>query len=104
MQGYVGTLTAQGPALCGGFYQRDDGYYFSTEECYLLSKSDGRWTKMNSSLNKKGSGAAGVMLDSGEWWVTGGKDGRTLATTELWDNSTWSFSDPLPTPLYEHCM
>jgi len=105
MQGYVGTLTAQGPVLCGGWYQEPGGHYYSTEECYLLSKSDGTWTKMNSSMNKKASRAAGVVLDSGEWWVTGGnEDGRTHATTELWYNSTWSYSDPLPTPLSHHCM
>jgi len=110
MQAYVGTLTAQGPVLCGGWYSQSDGSgggsFSETEECFLLSKSDGTWSKMKSSLNSKRGGAAGVVLDSGEWWVTGGQGEGvgTLATTELWYNSTWSYSDPLPTPLTDHCM
>ena len=64
IEGTVGTLTEQGPVLCGDTYPY-------TDECHLLSKTDGSWIKMNSSMEEKRIGAAGVVLDNGEWWVTG---------------------------------
>ena len=64
--------------------------------------------------------AASVEISDG-WWVTGylylnlsrpfslsfvgGKGSlEALATTEVWNGTNWVSHDPLPRPMYGHCM
>lgn len=99
--GYVGTLTTDGPLLCGGSVRR----VFHLE-CHLLANS-GEWVGMPPMQNARVWAAAVTLGDA--WWVTGGRtvldrNTKWLATTELWHNQSWSSYTDLPAGSDGHCL
>jgi len=89
LDSHVGTLTPDGPLLCD-------------TTCYILAKN-GSWVVASVPGFRRG-GAASVDISEG-WWVTGGKRrSEALATTEVWNGTNWLIHDPLPRPMWGHCM
>jgi len=93
---YVGTLTPEGPLLCGGDHNGETQSF-----CHLLTRS-GNWEEVQG-MNMRRSGAAALEIDGG-WWVTGGFRGGMKTDTELWDGKTWQPHHELPAPMGFHCM
>ena len=73
---YVGTLTPEGPLLCGGDHNGETQSF-----CHLLTRS-GNWEEVQG-MNMRRSGAAALEIDGG-WWVTGKLYHYDLLVQNLW--------------------
>jgi len=96
---HVGTLTPDGPLLCGAH-----SWEYQTS-CYILARN-GSWVVASvPGFKGKRDRAASVEISEG-WWVTGGHPqySEALATTEVWNGTNWLSHDPLPRPMAGHCM
>jgi len=99
--GYVATLSADGPMMCGGRV----GQSSVKSDCHLLIKN-GIWVNLPQSLamGTARTRAAAIQFE-GVWWVTGGfNNNEYLRTTETWDGKRWHDHTYLPDPLSGHCL
>jgi len=98
--GYVATLTADGPMVCGGRLGNSIINY-----CLLLIKN-GIWVELppHVTMKKARMNAAAINFE-GVWWVTGGrnKDGL-IGQTEIWDGKAWNYHTSLPDRRSGHCL
>jgi len=74
--------------------------------CYLFDMSTKEWKEYAQLAEENRGGAASVLINDHEMWITGGYDGaRALETTEIIDTNAQSVrrGPDLPEPMLWHC-
>ena len=97
----VGTFFDGYALVCGGF-----GELNSTERnvCYKYDSEADLWNPAPSLITARDQ-AAGTMLSSTEWWVTGGEaDYDTLNNTEIFDGTSFMPGKNLPDFRHGHVL
>ena len=97
----VGAFFGGKPIVCGG--REGSG---STGDCFEYEVSRGIWLGTNGLLTPR-RGASATIIDSTQWWITGGadNDGTLLDTTEIRSTQLFDSYGPLmPEGNAYHCF
>ena len=91
--------------LCGGGFGGGDETF---RDCFRLDPDSNEWRDDFPSLQLDRAFAAGVMVPTRGWWVTGGYDEFEFGihvSTERYDinNGVWSYGPSLSEPVFGHC-
>ena len=102
MLSLYGTISAEGPLLCG-FSEHEKG-------CFRFRIRENNWEMTQFTLIENRSHASSVSYGNGAWIITGGQEYQErervqvlLDTSEILNNSEFINGPKLPMPLSGHC-
>ncbi len=91
------------PIVCGG---RNTDTGLVTNECNQYNYDGNVWVPTNQNMLESREQAMASLIDSSSWLISGGENGiiRSLDTTEVYKDGSFSYGPSMPTARFAHCQ